>query len=303
MDLVVQTHRAPNGGETLSGKSFVTIPGGKGANQAVAVSRMGGNAILVGRVGQDIYSDVILENLEKFNVDTNRIRREEKYSTGVASIIVEENGENRIIIVSGANGCVNESDVDSAIDILREAYLLVMQYEINVDIVLYAAKTAFQLGVPILLNPAPAYPIGDEILKLISYLILNEHEAEMISGIKIYDLVSAEIAAQNLHSRGVSVVIITLGENGLVMVNGIQTFSMPAHTVNVVDSTAAGDTFIGAFATAMQKNGNLLEAIRFANAAGALTVTRFGAQQSIPSYDEVLMFLKNECQASKNFTI
>jgi ribokinase len=167
-----------------------------------------------------------------------------------------------------------------------------MQFEISRDTVLYAAEMAARLGVPILLNPAPSYPFADELLQKISYLILNEHEAELTSGLKVDDPAAAEAAARSLVSRGVKVVIITLGGQGLVMVNASQTWTLPAYQVPVVDSTAAGDAFIGAFAVALLEHGDLERAARFANAAGALTVTRLGAQTSIPTRDEVSGFLQ-----------
>ena len=292
IDLVVRAHRAPAGGETLPGEAFLTIPGGKGANQAVAASRLGGKAFMVGRVGGDGFGGQMAKTLEEQGVDTTFLRRDPAESTGVALIVVEASGENRIIVVPGANGRVDKSDVEAAADLIRTAGLLVMQFEVSLETVLFAAKMAQQQGVPILLNPAPPYAVADELLQCVTYLVLNEHEAELISGLKVDSPRSAETAARSLVAKGARVVIITLGGQGLVMLDGAQAATLPAHTVKVVDSTAAGDAFIGAFSVALLEGGGLEEAARFANAAGALTVTRLGAQTSIPTRKEVLDFLQ-----------
>jgi len=247
---------------------------------------------MVGRAGRDGFGDQMVKNMEAQAVVTTCLKRDEEEPTGVALIVVEASGENRIIVVPGANGRVSRTDVDNAADLIRGAGLLVMQFEISLDTVLYAAAMAHSQGVPILLNPAPPYAIADELLQKVAYLVLNEHEAELISGLTVSDAHTAEAAARSLVSRGAGVVVITLGRQGLVAVDAVRAWVLPAHAVKVVDSTAAGDAFIGAFAVGLMEDGDLEHALRFANAAGALTVTRLGAQTSIPARKEVLDFLQ-----------
>jgi ribokinase len=291
MDLVVRARRAPAGGETLPGQAFYTIPGGKGANQAVAVSRLGGRAAMVGRVGADGFGDEMSQNLANNAVDIRYLRRVSEVSTGVVLIVVEENGENRIIVVPGANGLVKHEDVDSAAELIRTAGLLVMQFEINPDVVRYAADLAHRLAVPVLLNPSPPYALADDLLHKVTYLVLNEHEAGLISGVKVQDLQSAEASARALSSRGARTVILTLGGQGVVAVSAGQVWHMPAYAVEVVDTTAAGDAFIGGLTVSLIEGEPLPKALQFASAAAALTVTRLGAQTSIPNRKEVLDFL------------
>jgi ribokinase len=291
MDLVVRAQRAPAGGETLPGQAFFTIPGGKGANQAVAISRLGGRAAMVGRVGADSFGEQMSQNLASNGVDIRYLRRVTEVSTGVALIVVEENGENRIIVVPGANGLVKREDVDGAAELIRMSGLLVMQFEIDPDVVGYAVDLAYRLAVPVLLNPSPPYALADELLHKLTYLVLNEHEAGLISGVKVQDPQSAEEAAGVLSSRGAGTVILTLGGQGVVAASAGQVWHVPAYAVEVVDTTAAGDAFIGGLTVSLSEGEPLPKALRFANAAGALTVTRLGAQTSIPNRKEVLDFL------------
>ena len=291
MDLMVRARRAPGGGETLPGQAFYTIPGGKGANQALAVSRLGGRAAMVGRVGADGFGEQMSQNLADNAVDIRFVRHETGVSSGVALIVVEENGENRIIVVPGTNGMVSREDVDGAMDIIRGAGLLVMQFEIDPGVVAYAADLAFRQAVPVLLNPSPPYDVADDLLHKVTYLVLNEHEAEQLSGLKVSDPQSAEAAASVLQKRGAGTVILTLGGQGVVAVSAAQVLRLPAYPVEVVDTTAAGDAFIGGLTVSLIEGESLHSALQFASAAGALTVTRLGAQTSIPNRQEVLDFL------------
>ena len=291
MDLVVRARRAPAGGETLPGQAFYTIPGGKGANQALAVSRLGGRAVMIGRVGGDGFGEQMRQNLANADVDTHFLRQEMGETSGVALIVVEDNGENRIIVVPGANGLVNREDVEAAQDVIRSAGLLVMQFEIDLGVVNYAAELAFRQALPVLLNPAPPYAVSDELLQKVTYLVLNEHEAEQITGLKVNDPQSAEAAARVLQHRGARTVILTLGGQGLVAISADQVYHLPAYPVEVVDTTAAGDAFIGGLTVSLMQGMSLPGALEFASAAGALTVTRLGAQTSIPTRQEVLDFL------------
>src|SRR5271157_1614352 len=291
MDLVVRARRAPVGGETLPGQAFYTIPGGKGANQAMAVSRLGGRAVMVGRVGDDGFGEQMRQNLGNNGVDTQFLRQEQGVSSGVALIVVEESGENRILVVPGANGRVNREDVNTALDAAHDASLLLMQFEIDPQVVTYAAELAYRRGLSVLLNPSPPYELPDGLLQKLTYLVLNEHEAEQICGLKVDDPAIAEAAARLLQKMGAARVILTLGGQGLVAVSDGQVYHLPAHPVEVVDSTAAGDAFIGGLTVSLSQGASLPEALRFANAAGALTVTRLGAQTSLPTRQEVLDFL------------
>ena len=291
MDLVVRARRAPAGGETLPGQAFYTIPGGKGGNQAMAVSRLGGRAVMVGRVGADGFGEQMRQNLASNGVDIRFVRQEQDQTSGVALIVVEENGENRILIVPGANGRVNREDVNTALNAAHDAVLLVMQFEIDTQVVEYATELAYRQKLPVLLNPSPPYALSEQLLHQVTYMVLNEHEAEQLSGLKVTDPASAETAARVLQNRGAGMVILTLGGQGLVAVSAEQVIFLPAYPVEVVDSTAAGDAFIGGLAVSLSQGAALPKALRFANAAGALAVTRLGAQTSLPTRQEVLDFL------------
>ena len=291
MDLVVQAKRAPEAGETLSAGGFQTIPGGKGANQAVAASRLGGQVQMLGCVGADGFGAQLSANLERENVDTTLIRRLPDVSSGVALIIVEESGENRILIVPGANGQVAGDDVAAAARAIGQAGLLVTQFEIPLPTVQFAIQLARQQGVPVLLNPAPAYPVPNHFLQQVDYLVLNETEGETMSGLAITSAADARQAGERLLKAGAGCAIITLGAGGAVAVAPGKAFHVPAFPVKAVDTTAAGDAFIGALAVSIIQNTRLEESIRFASAAGALAVTRLGAQTSLPTLDEVRNYL------------
>ena len=291
MDLVATAQRAPEAGETLPGIDFKTVPGGKGANQAAAIGRLGGEVSLVGRTGADEFGERLIQSLRSQNVHTDLILRDEQAPTGVALIIVEASGENRILIIAGANGQVDARDVQRLEPLLERASLLVMQLEIPTETVEMALKKASRAGVPVLLNPAPAYPIPPGWMPRIDYLVLNESEAQTISGLKVTSLASAQEAAQELQKKGAKAVILTLGSQGAVLSTQAGCWHVPAFHVDAVDTTAAGDAFIGGFAVSIQSQANLLEAVRFGNAAGALATTKLGAQTSLPSREEVDHFL------------
>ncbi|MDD5370535.1 MAG: ribokinase [Anaerolineaceae bacterium] len=287
MDLVVKSSRIPGAGETLSGEEFQTIPGGKGANQAAAITRLGGEVAMVGRVGRDAFGEKLTQNLEVMGVDAGHIRVDTQTSTGVALIIVEASGENRIIIIPGANGKMDSSDVQSAANLIRNARLLILQLEIPLETVTEAIVLAHQYSIPILLNPAPAYPLSDEILSKVTYLILNETEARMLTSQPVTNQASAEQAAKTLLTHGVQVVVLTLGAQGALLSTSQGTTMIPAFPVKAVDTTAAGDAFIGGFAVSLLRGKNLPENVRYGNAAGGLAATKFGAQTSLPIRDAV----------------
>lgn len=293
MDLVVKTDRAPQGGETLSGSSFQTIPGGKGANQAVAIARQGGEVAMIARVGNDGFGNELLEKLEENKIDISKIKRDPANSTGVAMIIVEKSGQNRIIIVAGANGEVNNKDTDEASELFEQGEFLVTQFEIPLSTVIYAIKTAKQKNIRTVVNaaPAPGKLLDDSFLQQIDYLLVNETEAQAISGEVVGNIDSAIKVAQVLQRKTKGCVIITLGEKGSVTATSKSIWHTPSFKVKVVDTTAAGDAFTGGLVKALQQGQSIEDAVIYANAAGALATSKFGAQPSLPTSNEIKEFL------------
>ncbi|HKJ38135.1 MAG TPA: ribokinase [Anaerolineales bacterium] len=283
-DLVVRTPRFPQPGETISGEDLQVIPGGKGANQAVAASRLGANVSMLGRVGKDNFGDFLLENLKSNNVDSQLVQRDDS-STGTATIIVDANGQNSIVLSAGANGKVSSLDVDHAS--FSNFGLLLLQLEIPTPTVLSAAKHARENGLTVILNPAPAKNIPDELVSLTDFIIPNETELSLLTDQTVNDTSSAERAAKSLIKRGPKTVIVTLGSNGALVVTRELTQHILAFKVDVVDTTAAGDSFIGGFATVLLENKSLEDAVRYGCATGALATTKFGAQPSLPTKEEV----------------
>lgn len=286
MDLVVKAQRFPAAGETIAGDDFRLIPGGKGANQAVAAARLGAGVSMVGCVGGDPFGDTLRQNLTEQGVDVARVRVDESVSTGTAVIVVDESGENRIVIVAGANGRLSIDDVQAAEPAIKAARAVVLQFEIKLETVEQALKTAQSQGTPVILNPAPAYEVPEAFLHGVDYLVMNETESELLTGIPVANLEAAREAAQAALAKGVGVAIITLGAQGALVAHSPGTEHVPGHQVEVVDTTAAGDAFVGGLAASLAGGDGLHEALRLANAAGALAVTRFGAQTSLPSLQE-----------------
>jgi ribokinase len=287
MDLVVRVTRMPQPGETVPGREFQTIPGGKGANQAAAAALLSSSVAMVGRVGNDAFGPALIENLNRQGVDTCHIQLDGHAATGTAMITVDDLGQNSIIIAAGANGRVVREDIDELDRLFDQAQYLLLQFEVPLDRVEYAMQKAHSHGVKVILNPAPAHPVSPQFLSRVDYLILNESEAGLLSGVQVHDLVSAEESARRLQHDGVPVVILTLGEKDALLVSGETACHVPAHRVEAVDTTAAGDAFIGGLATALVQGYPLEEAVRYATCAGTLAVTRFGAQTSLPSALEV----------------
>lgn len=297
MDLVVKSPRVPQAGETIRGHGFQLIPGGKGANQAAAAAKLGGRVAMVGRVGRDAFGPALMENLTQLGVDTHHVTLDDEAATGVATIIVDDTGENRIIITAGANGRVNHTDIDRAEPLFQQAKILILQFEIPLETVDYAIGKARQYPVKVILNPAPAYPVSPEFLARVHCLVPNETETRTLTGLDVNDLPSAEKAAQKLLGCGVSEVIITLGERGALLATRQGMTHVPAKKVKVVDTTAAGDAFIGGLAVALVKGSSWEEAVRYAACAGTLAVTKLGAQTSLPSAEEVQAFYENRGSA------
>ena len=287
-DLVVRAPRFPQPGETISGEDLQVIPGGKGANQAVAAARQETNVSMLGRVGEDNFGAFLLENLKSNRVDSQLIQRDDA-STGTAIIVVDANGQNSIVLSAGANGKVTDADVNSAS--FSDFSLLLLQLEIPTPTVLSAARRAHESGLRVILNPAPANKLSNELISLADYLIPNETELSLLTGLPVNDMNSTEWAARALLEIGAKNVIVTMGSNGALIVTNSQVTHIETYTVNVVDTTAAGDAFIGGFAAAFLRDKSLEEVVRYGCACGALATTKFGAQPSLPRKEEVQRFM------------
>jgi len=287
-DMVVKSSRLPVPGETILGGTFMMNPGGKGANQAVAAARLGGNVTFVTKTGNDLFGRQSIELYNDENINTEFISSDPDLPSGVALITVDGEGENCIVVASGANGSLSPSDVKDAEKEIASADILLMQLEVPIETVEYAAKMAKKNGVKVILNPAPAQSLSNDLLSNIHMIIPNETEAEIISGIKVTDVESAKKAADMICSKGVDIVVITMGSAGALIKEGNQYHQIPALRVKAVDTTAAGDTFCGAISVALSEGKSLVDAIKFANQCSAITVTRMGAQASIPYRKEVL---------------
>lgn len=293
-DMVVRVDHIPRPGETILGRDFLTVGGGKGANQAVAAATAGGNVTFVARVGHDAYGDQAIANFAARSIDTKYVLRDKAHPSGVALIFVAASGENSIAVAPGANAALSVSDIKKAGPAFRDAQILMVQLESPLPTVQAAIYHAASLALPVILNPAPARPLPDALLKKVSLLTPNETEAEMLTGIKVRNLASAGKAADRLLKRGVGAVVITLGASGAFLATREEKQLIPTFQTKVVDTTAAGDTFNGALAVALAEGRPLQEAIRFANAAAALSVTKAGAQTSAPSRRKILGLLKTD---------
>ena len=288
MDLVMRTPRMPVGGETLHGHAFSTLPGGKGANQAVACARLGGKVSMIGQVGEDGFGHTLRAGLSNDGIDVSKVKLTSDAGTGVAMILVEDVGQNRIVLAPGANGALNPVDIDAAAKVIAGAAMLVVQLEVPMPVVLRAMCIARDAGVPVLLNPAPAASLPDEIWPQVDILVPNESEASLLAGMAVTDAPSAFAAARIFRQRGVACVLITLGEQGVAVLDELGERHIPAQVVKAVDTTAAGDTFIGGLAAGLVEGLPLDKAVALGQRASALCVTRHGAQPSIPYRRELV---------------
>lgn len=289
-DMVVKSQWIPKPGETVTGGQFVMAAGGKGANQAVAAARLGAQVTLVAKVGQDMFGDQAIANYQKEGMNTQCIVRDPQHATGVALILVDDKGENLISVASGANHALTPADVDRAAEAIRAADMVMLQLEIPMDVVAHTAALAAAAGVPVILNPAPAAPLSPEVLRHVTYLTPNESEAERLTGMAVSDEVTARAAAQKLLQSGVQCVILTMGAKGALVVTDKQASLVPAYRVAARDTTAAGDAFCGGLACAIARGVSLEEAVREASLVAAFSVTRLGAQPSLPTTAELREF-------------
>jgi ribokinase len=291
-DMVVKSERIPAPGETVTGGEFVMPAGGKGANQAVAAARLGAEVTLVAKVGQDIFGSQSVENFKRDNILTDFISADADNHTGVALILVDSQGENLISVAPGANAAITPDEVRQAADRIRAADVVLLQLEIPLETVEFTARLASEAGVPVVLDPAPAAPLADELLGNVTYLTPNESEASRLTGVEVTDESTARAAAEKLIAAGVANVIVTMGTQGALVANGDRALMVPSHAVKAVDSTAAGDAFNGGLAFALARGLALEDAVREAALVGALSVTRMGAQTSLPTADELTQFKK-----------
>lgn len=288
MDTVIETFKMPKKGETITGKSVKFVPGGKGANQAFAIGKLGGNVSMIGAIGNDTAGDVLKNNLEQVNVDTSSIEVIKDETTGQAFITVDENGENSIILIKGTNGLMSKQIIDNNIDKIRDSDIIIMQLEIPLNVVEYVKKIAIKLKKILIIDPAPARnDIPDEFWNDIDYIKPNETELEILVGRKLKSLDDYILAAKEIINKGTKNVIVTLGEKGCLLVSKEEKKLFGANKVHAVDSTAAGDSFTAAIAISISKNINIEKAINFAQKVSSIVVTRKGAQTSIPTGEEL----------------
>jgi ribokinase len=286
-DLVIQTEKFPQPGETVIGGEFSTFAGGKGANQAVAASRLGGDVFFIARVGNDGFGEESIKGFLKDNIHTKCVFKDDNYPTGVASIVIDEHGQNTIVVAPGANNQLSVADIDKSMDSIEKASIVLIQLEIPMDTVRHVLNKLSDLGKKVILNPAPAQKIEDILYSKIYLITPNETEASLLSDVKVNSIKAASNAADVFINKGVENVIITMGEKGAFFKNAKEQFHIPANKVNVKDTTAAGDIFNGALAVALAEGRNWKEAILFANAASAIGVGRLGAQASVPYRKEI----------------
>jgi len=295
MDVVVQVNNIPRKGETILGKNFSLVPGGKGANQAVSASRAGSSTKFFGCVGDDIFGKMALSQMDQAGVDISGIRLINGKMTGFANIILDAKGENRIIIIPGANEFVTVDYIDEEWKNISKSKLILIQHEIPLATLHHIIKKAKKFGLKVILNPAPFFSIPSDILKSLDFLILNEIEASALFCSPIKDKDSAINAAiKRFPESENTTLIITLGNKGAVLVSKENCLYQPAFNVKVIDTTAAGDTFVGSFASSIISSENIKYSLLYASAAAALAVTKLGAQTSIPNNKEIMELILNQ---------
>ncbi|WP_286313014.1 ribokinase [Romboutsia ilealis] len=289
MDLVVNVDAMPKPGQTIIGSNFKEVPGGKGANQAVAMARLNGNVSMIGKVGEDGFGQTLINSLKNDKVDTTYIQTT-KGSTGVALITVDKNAQNSIVVSPGANFEVKEEDIDNNIKAIENSDIVVLQLETPLNTIKYALNKAKELNKYTILNPAPAVKLDDEIIKNVDLLTPNETELEIISGVSIETEEDIQKAAQIMIKKGVKELIVTLGSKGSLYINKEKSMFKKAYKVEAVDTTAAGDSYTGALAVALSQDKGIEDAMDFASKVGALSVLKEGAQSSLPTLEDVKNF-------------
>ena len=291
MDLVVKVNDIPRVGETILSKSFEKIAGGKGANQAVAAKRCGAEVAMIAKIGKDENGQILKDKLIEDNIDVKYVFEDKREATGMAIIMVNENGNNSIIVVAGSNMTIDEYEIEASVEKIKEYDILISQFETSEEMTLKAFLKAKKLGKITILNPAPAKKINEELLKVTDIIVPNETEAEVLTGIKVETLEDANKAGQAFLEKGVNFVIITLGSKGAAVIGKDFCELVPAYKVNAIDTTAAGDSFIGGLSSKLDfKNINkesLIKAVNFGNKVSSISVQRKGAQPSIPYLKEI----------------
>ena len=289
MDLVVNVDEMPRKGQTLIGGNFKEVPGGKGANQAVAIARLGGDVSMIGKVGNDGFGQTLINQLKADNVKTDYIEIE-NCSSGVAMITVDKNAENSIVVAPGANFRALREDIDKCIEGIKESDIVVVQLETPLDTIKYALQESKKLGKYTILNPAPAVKLDDDIIKNVDLLTPNETELEILSGVKIENEDDIKKAADVMIQKGVKQLIVTLGSKGSLYIDKDNMKFKKSYKVDALDTTAAGDSYTGALSVGFSQNKDIEEAMDFASRVGALCVMKEGAQTSLPTIQDVLNF-------------
>lgn len=288
-DMVVKTSHLPAGGETVLGGDFFMNAGGKGANQAVAAARYGNRVVFVAKTGDDLFGRQVRKSMAEDGIVTDYVFVDKEHPSGVALITIDKDAENCIVVAGGANMYLSPSDIDTAAEEILKADVVLMQLESPIKTVAYAARMAAKAGIPVILNPAPApaEALSEALLKDLFLITPNRSEASRISGIEVTDMESAHRAAKAIHEMGPKNVIITLGSDGSLVYDGSMFMRVEALKVEAVDTTAAGDTYNGVLASVIAEGKSLIEAVREANIAGAISVTRMGAQPAAPTREEI----------------
>lgn len=289
MDLVVKTDDIPKIGETVLGHELVQVPGGKGANQSVAISKLGNKITFIGKVGEDMFGNILVDSLKDASVDTSRIEKE-NCNSGIAIINVDKEGNNNIVVIPGSNSKVDNDFLHKNIDVVENSKIVLFQFEIPLETVKNGLKVARKLGKITVLNPAPAYDLDDEIIENIDILIPNEYELEKISKVNIISNSSLLEAANVIIKKGVKELIVTLGSKGVLYVNKNEYKFYEPFKVKAIDTTAAGDSFIGGFLSSYVKDKDMDKSIELGQKAAALAIQKIGAQSSIPTMDEIKNF-------------
>lgn len=293
VDLIMQVPRIPRPGETISGGVFTQTYGGKGANQAVGAARSGGRVKFISCLGADGFAPDFIQNFQQAGIDTQHVYQVEQAATGTALITIDAQGENCIAVAPGANHLLTLSHLTQAREAMQTAAMMVLQCELHPATLRQAIDMGAEMGIPILLNLAPAQALEDSYLAKLRWLVVNESEAAMLTQLPVESPQEVELAAENLLEKGAKGVIITLGAKGSYVAEGPSRLRVPAFQVKAVDTTAAGDVYCGSLATALVEGQSSNEAVKFASAAAAIAVTRLGAQPSAPYRSEIDQFLRD----------